>query len=300
MKNSLWLSGSRGFVGFYVKKKLLESGIDFKCISNKDGPGIIKIDFSDPYSIEKAISDYGAPETLIHLGWGNVYQPHEEIHVGKNLQEGKNIIDQFYSQGTKRIISVGSSSEYGDFEGALREIDFEPAGTVNNYVKGKLSLAKYGLSKVKSESKIFIHIRLFYTYGATLRNNSLIEQLYKNAREGNKMHLSPCLHFRDYINVLDAAEGIIKLSDCNFSGVVNLGSGNVIQLKSFVKLFWKETGRKEEDLVFGAHLLPEKEQNQPRAYADLTLLNELTGWVPGIDLEKGIRLTVSELDRIFL
>ena len=47
------------------------------------------------------------------------------------------------------------------------------------------------------------------------------------------------------------------------SGIVNLGSGNYIQLKDFVNLFWKELGADPSCLSFGAHEIPSFEQNQP-------------------------------------
>ena len=52
---------------------------------------------------------------------------------------------------------------------------------VNNYVKGKIALAKYGLEEERRKNKIFIHSRLFYTYGAGQQHNSLINQIFKNA-----------------------------------------------------------------------------------------------------------------------
>lgn len=298
MSNTIWLSGSRGFVGVYVKEQLLESGVDVKCVSYQGGDDIIEVDFSKKASIKSAMEKHGVPETFVHLGWGNVYEPHHESHINVNLQDGKNIVDQMYESGVKRIIHIGSSSEYGDRVGALKEDYVEPIGEVNNYVKGKVALAKYGLEKAEQLGKTFIHARLYYTYGAGQQHNSLINQLYRNAVESNGMHLSPCIHFRDYIFVEDAARGIIEMAKTNKSGIINLGSGSVIQLKEFVKMFWDALDGDQNDLKFGSHEQPALEQNQPRSYADLTRLKAQTGWEPSTPMNQGIRLTVERLHSI--
>ncbi|MDC1023093.1 NAD(P)-dependent oxidoreductase, partial [Alphaproteobacteria bacterium] len=235
-----------------------------------------------------------APDTFIHLGWGNVYQPHHECHVNENLQDGINLIDEFYNVGTKRIILIGSSSEYGDRQGSLKE-SYLPSGEINNYVKGKIALSKYGLERIKKTNQIFIHIRLFYTYGAGQKHNSLINQLFQKSITGGEMSLSPCEHYRDYIHVTDAAMGISRIVEENKSGIINLGSGKVILLKDFVKLFWKELSANSEKLIFGSHDVPKLEQSQPKSFADLTILKNRTNWTPPCTIEDGIKKTVEKL-----
>ena len=193
-----------------------------------------------------------------------------------------------------RILLIGSSSEYGDREGALNE-NHSPTGEINNYVKGKIALATYGLESAKKLNRIFIHLRLFYTYGAGQKHNSLINQLFQNSIQGDEMSLSPCEHYRDYIHVSEAAEGISRITNVEQSGIINLGSGNVILLKDFVKLFWDELGADPGKLMFGSHDVPSLEQSQPKSYADLTILQNRTNWTPSLTIEDGIKQTVEQL-----
>lgn len=296
MKKIVWLTGSRGFVGSYVAPALLNSGYKIKFLTNSptDNNELIYADFSDRYQIKHVIERHGAPDTLIHLGWGNVYEPHDESHISINLQNGINLIDKFYNAGVKRILLIGSSSEYGDRQGLLKE-NYLPTGDVNNYVKGKIALAKYGLESALKINRIFAHIRLFYTYGAGQKHNSLINQLFQNSIKGNEMNLSPCEHYRDYIHVSEAAEGISRITNVNQSGIINLGSGNVILLKEFVKLFWKELGADPKKLIFGSHDVPLLEQIQPKSYADLSILQNNINWIPSLSIEDGIKKTVKQL-----
>jgi len=296
MNNMIWLSGSRGFIGTYLKESLINSDNIVKCISNSRTPDseVIYVDFSQKESISEALRKYGVPDTFIHLGWGNVYDPHNICHTNENLTDGINLIDELYDNGVKRILVIGSSSEYGDRLGSLKESDLV-SGEVNKYVEGKTALSKYGIDKAQANDRHFMHVRLFYTYGAGQKHNSLINQLFKSHISGNEMSLSPCQHYRDYIHVLDAAEGIAKLSSINYSGIINLGSGSVIKLKDFVKLFWEECGANPSLLQFGRHELSSLEQSQPKSFANISKLIKLTNWSPALSIEHGVKKTIQRM-----
>jgi nucleoside-diphosphate-sugar epimerase len=296
MNRSIWLSGSRGFVGAQVANTLRSSGYDIKCLSNSPSKDkdVIYTDFSDRKHIRETLIEHGAPDTFIHLGWGDVYQPHSEEHLTTNLQNGINLVDEFFDHGVDRFVLIGSSSEYGERVGALTEY-LGPEGSLNNYVKGKTALAQYGLGAAERHKKKFIHVRLFYTYGAGQKHNSLINQLFQSYLEQKAINLSPCQQYRDYIHVSEAAEGIKQICSVDRSAVINLGGGDVIQLKEFIKLFWAQLGGDPELLIFGAHKKPAHEQSQPHAYADLKNLKNLANWSPSLPMKEGIKLTVVQL-----
>ena len=221
MNRSIWLSGSRGFVGAQVANTLRSSGYDIKCLSNSPSKDkdVIYTDFSDRKHIRETLIEHGAPDTFIHLGWGDVYQPHSEEHLTTNLQNGINLVDEFFDHGVDRFVLIGSSSEYGERAGALTE-NLGPEGSLNNYVKGKTALAQYGLGAAERHKKKFIHVRLFYTYGAGQKHNSLINQLFQSYLEQKAINLSPCQQYRDYIHVSEAAEGIKQICSVDRSAVI--------------------------------------------------------------------------------
>ena len=175
MSKEIWISGSRGYVGSYLVPYLSQLGYKVRGISNStinDG-SIISTDFSDRSKIKNTLQKYGAPETFIHLGWKNVYEVNDESHIGSNVTNSINLIDELYDHGTRRIMAVGTVSEYGGKEGLLREHDKDEEPE-NNYVKGKITVAKHGLKVATELDSIYVHIRLFNTYGSGQSNNSLI------------------------------------------------------------------------------------------------------------------------------
>ena len=298
MNQKVWITGSRGFLGSYLIKMLKDLGFECLCISNQiPFSNIVQyVDFSDRTKIRDAIKQFGIPNTFIHLGWGNVYSPHHEDHITTNLFDGINLIDELFDFGLERFIFIGSSSEYGSLVGKLSEDVDLGTTTENNYIKGKTSLCKYGLSKVRDTGSSFLHIRLFYTFGAGQRSTSLLNQLFTAFIEGQSINLSPCSHFRDYIHVSDAALGICKLCSVKHVGILNLGSGEAIKLSDFVRMFWDALGGDPADLLFGKHSLPVTEQSQPQSFADLSKLLALTNWQPSLTTLEGIRLTISEMN----
>ena len=294
----IWVSGSRGFVGKNLIKAFKDPGYEIRCITNSRGPvdGLTYIDFSDEAHIKAAIDLYGVPDVFIHLGWGAVYEPESNKHVTSNVSDGKNLIRELFSSGLERFVFIGSSAEYVDRKGSLSE-NMSPEGRLNNYVKGKVDVSSYGFETAKRFNKTFIHIRLFYAFGAGQYENSLINQLYRNCVKNSVMNLSPCEHYRDYIHISDVVHGIKLMSKINESAIVNLGSGRAIQLKEFVSLFWKCLGGKSGYLIFGAHGKPEHETEQPQCYANLDTLKRLTHWTPTVSLSQGIIETVAELNK---
>jgi nucleoside-diphosphate-sugar epimerase len=295
-KRVIWVSGTRGFIGSYLVRSLISEGYQVRCVSNSNtnNSKIIYFDFSDRDRITAAVDKYGIPDIFIHLGWGDVYKPQSVEHITTNLQNGKNLIDKLYQQGLKKFVLIGSSSEYGDREGILSE-ELSPQGNLNNYIRGKRELSQYGLASAEKHNRIFIHVRLFYTFGAGQKHNSLINQLYKSHLERKPIELSPCEHYRDYIHISDCAEGITRISNVSQSEIINLGSGKVIKLKKFIIYFWKQLGSDPTMLHFDAHCKPDHEPTQPYCYADLKKLKALTNWSPQLSIYDGIKQTVKDL-----
>ncbi len=296
MASTVWLSGSRGFVGAHVARQLRDAGYDLTCVSiaRLCDAGVVPLDFGDRRSIAETLEQRGAPETFLHLGWGNVYEPQAPEHLTTNVQNGINLVDECFARGVKRFVLIGSSSEYGDRTGELSE-DLAPRGVLNSYIKGKLAVAAHGFDAAKRFGATFLHVRLSYTFGAGQLHNSLINQLYKSFVNQTVLDLSPCEHFRDYIYVGDVAEGIARIGLANESVIVNLGSGKVIQLKEFIQRFWSRLGGPPQLLRFGAHTKPAHEPPQPHCHLDLARLEHLTHWVPACSIDDGIARTIAEL-----
>lgn len=298
-KKIIWISGTSGFVGKHLKEYLCQfDKYQIVPVSNskKKIKDVLSINYSSANNIRKVLLQNKKPDIFLHIGWGNVYNPHNTCHINENLSEGKNLIETLYENGITKFILFGSSSEYGDLFGALKE-NAKIDTYQNLYVKGKVKLCNYGLERAEFYNKLFLHVRLFYAYGEGQRKDSLINQLFNSGREGKNIKLTPCEHFRDYIHIDDVVVGIEKLLSFNKSAVVNLGSGNVIKLKKFIEIFWKKMNANSDLLLFGEVDFPGKQPSQPKAFADMSKLYDLTKWKPSISINEGIKKTIIKLSQ---
>jgi len=253
------------------------------------------MNYGDEKDIKANIKALGLPDIFIHIGWGEMDKPESPLHLAENVPAGQTLISTLFDQGLKTFIFVGSMNEYGGRTGLLSE-EMEPQGRLTAYAKGKIEVARYGFESARSHGKTFLHARTFYVYGAGQRAGSLINDLYHAYRTGAETNLSPCEHYRDYIQVTDVAEGLRLLTDVQESITVNLGSGQAVQVKDFVLRFWKILGGDMTRLKFGARQQRGDEPEQPKSYADLTRLRNLVHWTPSLSLDEGIRLTIKELE----
>lgn len=85
----------------------------------------------------------------------------------------------------------------------------------------------------------------------------------------------------DYVFAADSAEGLLRLSESNYSGVVNLGTGRSRTVADVVdclreRFLEPEARPCESDIPFEA------------SEADTSLFEQVTGWRPAITLEEGI------------
>ncbi len=299
--NSIWVTGSRGFIGRRVVASLNETGARLVCLTNQKAQGTpadgcVQLDYLDPADIAAKVDQHGVPEVFIHIGWGDMASPESEGHLGENVQAGKNLIRTLFERGLRKFLFVGSMNEYGARTGLLSE-DMPPEGRLTNYARGKIEVATYGFEAAREFGKIFLHARTFYVFGAGQRAGSLLNDLYQAHRAGREVSLSPCEHFRDYIHVSEVAEGLKRIAGLQQSVTLNLGSGVAVKVRDYVRLFWKLLGNDESRLKFGARELRPGEPEQPQSYADLRRLREALGWTPSLTLEAGLRQTIRDLDR---
>lgn len=302
---NIWITGSSGFIGSHLLENLLLKGYQVSCFSNNrkllEDKGNLNqsahyLDFSSTEDMNNKIDTYGCPEIFVHLGWGDMTIPMSDFHLSGNVDNSNKLIKNFFLRGLKKFIFVGSMNEYGSRTGPLSE-KMKPEGRLIHYAKGKLKVSQYGFETAAIHNKTFIHVRPFYVYGPGQRDGSLINDVFDAFTRGTLPTLGPCNYYRDYIHVKDVAEGICRTMGLESSSKINLGIGSYIMVQDFVKTFWNILGGDSNDLIFGSKEMMKDEPDQPKSYADITNLIQLTGWKPEYSIEEGIRETISILKK---
>ena len=93
---------------------------------------------------------------------------------------------------------------------------------------------------------------------------------------------------RDFIFTTDAAEAIVKLLDTDFTGTINLGSGNMTSIEDISIIIERISGKKINSLNKNVDGVME-------FVADISLLKNLTGWKPKHSLKDGFEKTYNTM-----
>src|ERR1700687_2718211 len=104
-QRKIWLSGSRGFIGTHLVSELQKfcnihriTNTKYEATSNSDNQPTY-VDFQSETSINEAIKNLELPDIFIHLGWGDMTNPHSEMHIRANVDQSNNLIKVLYENG---------------------------------------------------------------------------------------------------------------------------------------------------------------------------------------------------------
>lgn len=248
------LTGSSGIIG---RELLSQLYITYKnaefilIIRNKDcNKNIPRISYVnlDLLSITSESASSFFKENKIdyffHLAWDT---NHSDYLVSENNQRWESssviLIDEFYRNGGLKFIGIGSSLEYDwNCPSPFREVETFLSGNKWEYGKAKLNVFKHLEEKSKSIS--YLWCRVFFVFGPGQSHSRFIPLLINNALYGGPPINANTNLKRDYISTFEIAKQIIMMFQTEYSGPVNISSGNAIELGEIIQIIEKITGKK--------------------------------------------------------
>ena len=151
----------------------------------------------------------------------------------------------------------------------------------------------YVFSKYLSEEIIKLYekfvpsiiVRLSNIYGYTrLRRPDLVPTIMQDIFLKDKVSIWSDIPKRDFIFTEDAADAVLKLLSTNYTGVLNLGTGQMNSIQNIIKIIEKLSGKKI--------ISENKNVSGPAEFVtDISKIKEITGWSPKHTLEEGITKT---------
>lgn len=229
------VTGSAGFIGFHVAKRLLESGqvvhgVDLMTASYYDPllknarlgileklPGYIhhQIDLANEISVKGLQKNIGSIDVIIHLAaqacvLRSFEFPHE--YVQDNIVAFQNILELYSRNETALFMYASSSSVYGQSQEG--SVIFEDK-------KNDLPISIYGATKIANEvmaqsyysyyKKPIIGLRFFKVYGPWARPDTVFFKFVDLIHKGQSIKLhnhGNIQHSFTYIN--DVADCLIR------------------------------------------------------------------------------------------
>ncbi len=244
------------------------------------------------------------PEIVFNLAGYGVDRGERDEHVAHaiNTELPVRIVEALAEQSDstwrgQRLVHVGSALEYGEIGGDLSESCVPNPTTVYGQTKlaGTLAVArtceKLGVPAITA--------RLFTVYGEGEHAQRLLPTLLDATRDEKPIPLSAGDQRRDFTYVEDVAEGILRLG-LNSSGsceIVNLATGRLTSVRSFVEVAARTLGISPSRLEFGA--LPTRAEEMQHAPVSVEKLRAMAGWVPSTSLHEGIARAVHRFSGSF-
>lgn len=305
-KKYILVSGSAGFIGYSVSKKLLNDGFNVLGIDSLnqyydvklkyDRNNIllkhpnylfIQLDISDLNAVKKLFDDYDIVK-VCHLAAqaGVRYSlTHPFEYVKSNLAGFMNMIETAKNAKVQNFIYASSSSVYGD----NKKMPFAESDPCEHPV------SLYGATKKSNElvaysySKIFrlptTGLRFFTVYGPWGRPDMALFIFTRKILEKSPIEVYNNGNMRrSFTYIEDIVDGIIKCLDKPFDcEIFNLGNNKSVTLMQYIETIEKKLGINSIKT-----LMPLQKGDVVATEASLDYVKEKIGFEPKTDIEIGI------------
>jgi len=307
------ITGSSGFIGFHLCKRLCELGFEVHGVDNHNDYydvdlkesresflsdfknfSFFKLDLKDKTKIDSLFKN-NCYEKVIHLAAqaGVRYSLTNPLTYGEsNLSGFLNILEACKKYKVKNFIFASSSSVYGNTNKfPLNESDPTdmPASLYAATKKSNEVLAYSYSSLYKLPS---IGLRFFTVYGPYGRPDMAYYSFTKSIINNQPIKVfNQGKMYRDFTYIDDIIDGIFSILDMDISDsrdnsffeIYNIGSGRPINLSDFIEKLESALGKKA-NIIF--------EEMQPgdvfKTYADTSKLTEKTGFQAKTSFDQGI------------
>lgn len=304
------VTGGAGFIGSHVVDCLLAQGRRVVAIDNLRSGSVANVrhlhgregfrletgDLRDEAFLTRVV-ELGPFDTVYHLAALHYIpdcaaRPAETLSV--NVVGTQALLDRLNQCPPRRFLFASTGDVYAHKDGPHREED--PLEPFNIYGLSKL----FGERLVEAASRSqdgasFVVARLFNTYGPRETNPHVIPQILGEIRWGDRIRLGNLWPERDYIYVSDTAAALLALGTYReFSPfqIFNVGTGVTASVEEVVKLLGQILGIRFCVEVDAERVRPVE---RPHLQADITRLQQATGWRPAYSLGEGLRrLCVAE------
>lgn len=276
--NKALVTGSSGFIGRKLIKKLKQEGVEVVEFSRKQGKEIIrKEDFENLPTVDTvfhlaAVSGYKDCSENINLAY--------EVNVGGTV----NVLEYCHRTGAKLIFP--STYVYDlPYQECKKETDTTRPVTHYAFTKwlGE-ELCRFYARVFKLETLI---LRTANVYGEGQNGIYIIPKLFKTITIQEKLILTKPDVERSFIYIDDLVEAYIQLAQAKTlpGEVYNIGPNQATKLSELIALIEKVSGKKIIVKYTGFGRPQESEINR----IDNQKVKQKINWEPRVDLETGLK-----------
>jgi nucleoside-diphosphate-sugar epimerase len=258
---NILITGATGFIGSHITESIVKEGHNVyaicrnisnyeKCIHFRDR--VIWLN-QDKKNWELELKDVEINQ-FIHTGWTGVTAAERNdwpLQLA-NFAFSKSMIDLAIHLKTKKIICLGSQSEYGLYSQKVTE-DHVPA-PIDAYGAVKLLTLYYLQNVAKKNDLVWYWLRIFSIIGERENSSWLLSQAMQKLLFGEEIELTPCEQYYDYLYINDFITALTRIMNCesDISAIYNICSGRPVKIQHLLLLVAEKLNIGISALKFGA------------------------------------------------
>lgn len=305
-ESTILVTGSAGFIGFHLSKKLLEIGatvigldnfndyydVNIKKERNKilkkyDNFKIYKGDLNNVKIIRRIFKE-NQVDKIAHLAAQagvRASLSYPDLYIQSNITGFINLIGEANNFGVKDFIYASSSSVYGNNKKHPSSIYDDSSHPISIYAATKKMDELIAYTYHHLYGMHCTGLRFFTVYGPFGRPDMAYFSFAENILSKKKIKI---FNFgkskRDFTYIDDIVLGIISaLKHAYPYEIFNLGNGRPVDLKKFIKILEKELGCTAQK-----NYLPEQKGDVSETFADIKYSQKKLGFTPKVSIEEGL------------
>mgnify|MGYP001097625551 CR=1 FL=1 len=233
MKKTI-ITGGTGFIGSNTLPYLSKYDSEFYLLGLNEPPLLpyenmkfIRCNLENRNEVSDCMQQIGANQ-LLHIAWKMHPGNYNEESNFEWLRLSANLLEEFKESGGRRVLITGSSQEYDWDYGYCSENT--PISHKTVYGSTKNLLYQYASTYCKKYNLELVWPRLFFVYGPHEHPKRLISHIVISLLKNQEAIINNGSLYRDYMYVKDTADVISRLLFSDFTGVINIGSGEPLKL----------------------------------------------------------------------
>lgn len=312
MKNRILVTGGAGFLGSHLCKRLLDDGNEVVCLDNYftgsksnivellDNPyfELMRHDVTMPLYVEvDQIYNLACPASPVHYQYDPVQTTKTSVHGAINM------LGLAKRTGAK-IFQASTSEVYGDPEVHPQPESYwgkvNPIGIRSCYDEGKRCAETLFFDYHRQHNLDIKVARIFNTYGPHMNpsDGRVVSNFIVQALKGEDITIyGDGSQTRSFCYCDDLIEGFIRLmnSPDGVTGPINLGNPGEFTMLELAEKILNLTNSSSRLVKMP---LPQDDPKQRRP--NISLAKEQLGWEPKINLEEGLKKTISYFEKVVL
>lgn len=269
-RHKILITGSEGFIGSAITKRLLKKNYEIFGIGTKKRNikkyKYFKIDITKKNILEEFFKK-NKFESIIHTAWITNPQTMRNSKLNESwLEISKKILNLHLKYNGKNFYCIGTSDEY------YRKInqknicieDKSKIINLNNYAKNKILFYKY----LKNSKMNYVWFRVFWLFGNKENKRRFFPQIINKLLKNQKTVIKNPDIGLDYTNVDDAAKMIVNIIiKKKLKGIYNICSGDYKNLGKIAEFIAKIIKKKK-------YLKFQKNKTKTKVYGSIKKLKK--------------------------